>query len=267
MEYYAYVLIDPRNSLPFYAGKGKWVNKRHLSHFKEAKTDKMHPKLQKIQKLQRLGLEATWQLSSVMSETDALELEDLLVIEYGSNYLDEYPDGPLCNISPPGLIGGGCSWIWTDQKRKEFSDACMGQNKGEKNGMYGKEGPNLGKIWTDEELASVSRDVYQFDIDGSFIQKWERSKLAMDMVNACGPTFSKACHSNGAWVVGGFRWSFSNAKLNNIIEDKTGSHANSLSNLSLAHVDHVCPHCGKEGRGGSMKRWHFNNCKQKQKDK
>jgi len=23
----------------------------------------------------------------------------------------------------------------------------------------------------------------------------------------------------------------------------------------------ICPHCGKEGRGGTMTRWHFDNCK------
>ena len=27
--------------------------------------------------------------------------------------------------------------------------------------------------------------------------------------------------------------------------------------------EHVCPHCGKIGRGGGMKKWHFDNCKQK----
>lgn len=25
----------------------------------------------------------------------------------------------------------------------------------------------------------------------------------------------------------------------------------------------ICPHCGKEGRGGSMNRWHFDNCRNK----
>lgn len=25
---------------------------------------------------------------------------------------------------------------------------------------------------------------------------------------------------------------------------------------------HLCPHCGKEGKGSSMKRWHFDNCKE-----
>ena len=27
----------------------------------------------------------------------------------------------------------------------------------------------------------------------------------------------------------------------------------------------ICPHCGKQGRGGCMKQWHFDNCKYKQK--
>ena len=26
---------------------------------------------------------------------------------------------------------------------------------------------------------------------------------------------------------------------------------------------HICPHCGFEGGGGAMKRWHFDNCKVK----
>jgi hypothetical protein len=33
------------------------------------------------------------------------------------------------------------------------------------------------------------------------------------------------------------------------------NHANSKA--------HTCPHCGKIGKSGSMKRWHFDNCNQK----
>ena len=29
-------------------------------------------------------------------------------------------------------------------------------------------------------------------------------------------------------------------------------------------VSRKCPHCGKEGKGNSMLRWHFKNCKMKQ---
>ena len=28
----------------------------------------------------------------------------------------------------------------------------------------------------------------------------------------------------------------------------------------------TCPYCGKEGAGGAMKQWHFNNCKHKEKE-
>jgi len=30
-----------------------------------------------------------------------------------------------------------------------------------------------------------------------------------------------------------------------------------------ASVEQTCPYCGKTGKGNSMKRWHFSNCKQK----
>lgn len=29
------------------------------------------------------------------------------------------------------------------------------------------------------------------------------------------------------------------------------------------HKNRVCPYCGKEGSGGNMTRYHFNNCKLK----
>jgi hypothetical protein len=33
--------------------------------------------------------------------------------------------------------------------------------------------------------------------------------------------------------------------------------------ISASLHKHKCPHCGKEGRGGLMKHWHFDNCKNK----
>lgn len=32
--------------------------------------------------------------------------------------------------------------------------------------------------------------------------------------------------------------------------------------MNMNKTKHVCPHCGKSGQGGGMKRWHFNNCKE-----
>lgn len=31
------------------------------------------------------------------------------------------------------------------------------------------------------------------------------------------------------------------------------------------YVEHTCPHCGLTGRGGNLKRYHFDNCKHKPK--
>jgi group I intron endonuclease len=38
----------------------------------------------------------------------------------------------------------------------------------------------------------------------------------------------------------------------------------SLSMTGKRKKQYTCPHCGKEGSGGAMKQWHFNNCKNKE---
>ena len=41
-----------------------------------------------------------------------------------------------------------------------------------------------------------------------------------------------------------------------------GKHNNHVKGDShFAKQTTTCPHCGKQGGGGSMKRWHFDNCK------
>ncbi|AUR86047.1 nuclease associated modular domain 3 protein [Vibrio phage 1.081.O._10N.286.52.C2] len=50
-------------------------------------------------------------------------------------------------------------------------------------------------------------------------------------------------------------------------QDKTESQKQKISESLKRHyeehsIDEVtCPHCGKVGKGGVMKRWHFDNCK------
>lgn len=46
----------------------------------------------------------------------------------------------------------------------------------------------------------------------------------------------------------------------------TDEHKQKLANAKLGvkrqpYKSMVCPHCGKTGAGGSMSRWHFDNCK------
>ena len=35
------------------------------------------------------------------------------------------------------------------------------------------------------------------------------------------------------------------------------------ANTGVKMKHKICPHCGKEGRGGNMTRYHFDNCKYK----
>ena len=95
-EYYAYALIDPRTDKPFYIGKGK--GDRYKAHLVPSKLKEKSIKNNMIKKLVRLGLNHTVVISNLMSEEDALEVEMLLIAEYGrvdngSGILSNHTDG------------------------------------------------------------------------------------------------------------------------------------------------------------------------------
>lgn len=82
MNSYVYTLIDPRNHLPFYVGKGS--GERCNAHVVEAKyyVKRKSPKLNKIRKLMRLGMEPiVIKLEENVSDKQALDLECLLIAE------------------------------------------------------------------------------------------------------------------------------------------------------------------------------------------
>jgi hypothetical protein len=79
---YIYTLIDPRNNLPFYVGKGS--GERCNAHVAEAKyyVQRKSLKLSKIRKLMRLGMEPiVIKLEENVSDKQALDLECLLIAE------------------------------------------------------------------------------------------------------------------------------------------------------------------------------------------
>ena len=49
-----------------------------------------------------------------------------------------------------------------------------------------------------------------------------------------------------------------------IAERRSIKSANSKRGKKL--IERTCPHCGKTGRGGNMKRYHFENCKPKEEE-
>lgn len=119
--YYVYQLIDPRDNLPFYVGKGK--NDRWKIHLTETinQTDNKR-KFYKIQKILRLGLNIQTEfVQENMNEQDAYDLETKLIKFYGRLKLDE--NGILTNICldnrPPRTP-------ITEKRRKELSQSMMG---------------------------------------------------------------------------------------------------------------------------------------------
>jgi len=82
MNSYAYMLVDPRNNVPFYVGKGQ--GRRCDAHVDEAKyyTKRRSPKLNKIRKLLALGLNPiVIKVQDGISDAQAIELECFLIAE------------------------------------------------------------------------------------------------------------------------------------------------------------------------------------------
>lgn len=101
MNYYVYVLIDPRTSQPFYVGKGK--GNRYKAHLNETKETTINvKKFNKIQSIRSCGLEPLVEIiEQFKSEDEAYQLEMLLI--------SVTPD--LTNIQPGGRGGqGNAEW-------------------------------------------------------------------------------------------------------------------------------------------------------------
>jgi len=82
MNSYVYTLVDPRNNLPFYVGKGS--AERCNAHVVEAKyyVKRKSLKLNKIRKLMSLGMEPiVVKVEENVSDKQALDLECLLIAE------------------------------------------------------------------------------------------------------------------------------------------------------------------------------------------
>jgi hypothetical protein len=121
--YYVYELIDPRNTLPFYVGKGK--NDRvyfHLSEQSRAKTDNAR-KFNRIQKIRKDGYEPEIKIVKYFEkENDAYDFEDELIKKYGRIRYDK--GGILTNLCessrPPTTKGRTYQEIYGDKWEEQI---------------------------------------------------------------------------------------------------------------------------------------------------
>jgi len=104
MNYYVYMLLDPRTNKPFYVGKGK--GNRAKFHLKETiETTINIRKYNKIQSILKNGLEPKIVYHAIeLTEVDAYNAEANLIKQYGRKGYDTH--GILLNICednrPPG---------------------------------------------------------------------------------------------------------------------------------------------------------------------
>ena len=129
---YVYTLTDPRNGMPFYVGKG--VGRRCHFHAWEAKnSDKPTYKLNKIRKIQSLGLDiVVRKVEENVSHEQAKELECFLIAEMRGFGID------LTNATDGGDGTEGYKHTaetlakirhdWTDEQKQRISESLKGRS-------------------------------------------------------------------------------------------------------------------------------------------
>lgn len=152
-EYYVYIYLDPRKPgdyrygqtrlqyEPFYVGKGK--GRRKAEHLFESSLKKSNasPKVAKIRKILSLNLSPIIQIiHENLNEDAAYALEDGLIREVGSDFINEIPDGPLTNmklgLNPPSHRGKTYLQIYGSEERAEFERRSRHERQLEAGGFF-----------------------------------------------------------------------------------------------------------------------------------
>jgi len=138
MNSYVYTLVDPRNNLPFYVGKG--VGRRCFFHSWEARNTKnISRKLNKIRQLHNHGVEAViCKVEENVTDEQAKDLECLLIEEMRDigiklTNMTDGGDGTAGYKQSPETIAR-TRHDWTDEQKQKISESL----KGERNPNYGK---------------------------------------------------------------------------------------------------------------------------------
>jgi hypothetical protein len=119
-QFYAYLLIDPRNNLPFYVGKGQGI--RMYQHTRPSEF-KINPhKARKIKHIHEAGLQVQYQKFMCESEQAAFDLEKQLIQQYGRTYDGT---GILTNLDHGGQ-GGSTGRVLSDETRQKLRNRPKG---------------------------------------------------------------------------------------------------------------------------------------------
>lgn len=102
-DFYTYIYFY--ENIPIYIGKG--IGNRYLHHIRNCKkkNKKQHPFLNKLNKIIENGETLYIKKVENLTEEEAFELEEFLIQEIGSNFIPQYKDGTLLNLTPGGIGG------------------------------------------------------------------------------------------------------------------------------------------------------------------
>ena len=120
--YYVYAYIDPRDSVPFYIGRGQ--RKRDRQHLRPHCLKKDTFFYKKLRKLLSLGIQPDIRrISEGLSDSEANTLETLFILAIGRRTNPNNP-GPLCNLTDGGE--GSVGYKPTEEHRRKLSNANKG---------------------------------------------------------------------------------------------------------------------------------------------
>lgn len=193
MNFYTYMLVDPRNNAPFYVGKGQ--GRRCHFHVWEARnTNLQSPKLNKIRKIERLGLSILVQkIEENVTDEMAKDLECLVIAEardkgIALTNLTDGGDGVSGFKRTPEMIAK-TRHQWTDEQKQRISKSLSGERN-----------PNFGKPCSEQRRQAI--------IAGTTGVKKSTT------VNMKKPKRKEQCVHCGTWTSGGnlARWHMNNCK-------------------------------------------------------
>ena len=145
-----------------YIGQTVHPEKRYKRHLNDAFKENVDTHFYRA--LRKYGVESfTYEVLETV-ESEQLNDREIYWIEYYDTYNNGY------NETKGGL--GTSGFKWSDEAKQQHSERMTIINR--KN-FSGKVSPLKGKHFrpkTDEEKAKVSKTVYQYTVDGEFIQEW-----------------------------------------------------------------------------------------------
>lgn len=177
MNYYTYVIIDPRNKQPFYVGKG--TGNRMYSHWlhRNLKNNGNVLVKQKMKKIELEKLKPIYEkILYNVNQHMALQKEIELVKLYGR--LD-IGTGILCNFTNGGEAG---SSSWSPQTRQRKRDIELAKKKG--------------------------NPVTQYTLNGLFLNSFSSAKVASEHVLQANRSYITQVCKGRRKSAGGFLWTY-----------------------------------------------------------